>query len=141
MWEEILSLTLSTNWQLSPFTEATAFKIKHILNSYSDAVAIVALVNDSISPVEIFQPQKIIPRQEAEVIKFTKIFGWKYKLAVKQVQLPNKPLAKWSIQAFASNAQEIDYFNIDYFNKGSITNLKLQSQFDNSKKLLLISCL
>lgn len=136
MWIKLSSLDLTTNWQVVPVVSSTTFKIKHNLNGfYNNAVAIVALVNDSTSPIEIFEPKKIIARQEVELIKFSKIYGWEYKLAIKQIQLPNKPLANWSIDIFTSNLSESD----------SITkvpsDLKLQSSFNNSRKLILAAFL
>ena len=136
MWEELLNSTLSTNWQLSPFTEATTFKLKHTLNNYVDAIGMIALVNDSVNPVEILEPRKIIPRHEAEIIKFSKIYGWKYKLAVKQILLPNKPLVSWSINIFASNVKETSSVS-----KETSADLRLKPQFTNPKHLLLITCI
>lgn len=132
----MLSLTLSTDWQLSQFTSSTTFKIQHTLNSYSDSVAIVALISDSTNLLEIFEPKKIIPRTEAEVIRFSKVPGWKYKLAIKQIKLPSKPLAHWTVDIFASNVKEGD-------SGANETNFdsRLQPQFANPKKLLLLTAI
>lgn len=107
-WLFLEEFTLTENWQLTANTDNTCFKLKHTISSYSsqDSMGLIALINDEVVPIEIFEIRRILPRLETEIVKFTKIPGWNYKLAVKQIKLPNKPLLDWKINVQTIQIQE-----------------------------------
>ena len=90
-WQHLAAFNLSESWQYSLVTRSTHFKLIHTISNYSsqESIALIALINDAVTPMEIFEPRRIIPRREAEIINFTRVYNWDYKLAIRQIKFPN----------------------------------------------------
>ena len=99
-WEELAEFDVLTSWQLSSPTSKYTFRLRHDFqnpNRYQP-VAIIALISQGEFGLEIFNPQKIYPRTEVEIIAFSiPPSGWQYSLAVKQLIFGNSPPIQWSL--------------------------------------------
>lgn len=135
-WLSLQQFTLTEDWQLSAITNSVFFKLVHTISNYSakDSIALIALMNDENTPIEIFEPRRILPRQEAEIIKFSRTYNWDYKLAIKQVKLPNTNLINWQINVSAAPLYEPPVIVV--FPSG---NTNLQAKFNDAKKTMLLA--
>lgn len=103
MWQQLFSRTLTSQWQLSELTTATSFKLAHTFNQNGSSyqpMALLALARlDEHNKLEIFSPQRIIPREESEIIQFSLLpFQWQYSIAIKLLVAPSRLSTQWSLQ-------------------------------------------
>lgn len=100
-WNPLTTFTLTGDWQLSSPIVGNTFRLHHNLLANSNRyplVAMIALACSTDEGMEIFNPQKISPKPELEIVQFPiPPAFWKYSFAIKQLLLPSQQLITWSV--------------------------------------------
>jgi hypothetical protein len=135
-WNYLADFIVSNEWQFTPVVTNTYFKITHTIGNYNlrNLLGIIALVNDENTILEIYEPTRILPRPEAEIVKFSKIYNWNYKLGIKRINLSASNPIDWQVQIDINQAIETA---IDL----QFTFVSLHAKFNDPKKLLFLICI
>lgn len=100
MWRYLTNFELTSDWQFSTPSDNTIFRLRHVCqnrNKYQP-IAIVALANQLDTGIEIYNPLRISPRPEMEIIQFPKLLqNWEYCLGIKYLPFSDQLPFRWSI--------------------------------------------
>ncbi|MCC5640231.1 hypothetical protein LC593_31245 [Nostoc sp. CHAB 5844] len=148
-WQSLGTFLISTEWGLTPLISTEVFRVSHlsvpVRNDYVKAVIALGF-NDETGFINIFNPQRLTPRNEKEIFSFPKFEGLERRLAFKRLDKADGLI--WLIEIetyqnmFYSSVNKQQATNAQPANDVSVTTSKtviVAEKADGSRRSCLFS--
>jgi hypothetical protein len=103
VWTKLIEIELNEQWQYSLNTKRNSYRLTHTIDflKFQKSIAIIALCSprEDGNGLDIFQPQRIQPYLESEIIRFPDPpSGWQYGVAIKRLLIPREVPTPWKVK-------------------------------------------